>query len=162
MRIRAYTNRDAPEIRRMLNSLIEYADEILPDDVKKFEELGDREKALNYCIGLNKSKNKWKTFVCEGGDGELLGFITGGIEKEIPGFRFSSYGNVEIFFVEKGFRGRGMGRDLLERMEAWFIEKECDAVKVDTWISNTAARKAYKRMGFSEIALTFVKEAGKS
>ncbi len=157
MRIREYRKRDASAIRVLLDSLIDYGNSILPEEMKKFEELNDRRKALDYCIRLNYRKN-WKTFVCEYDDGRLTGFITGGVEKEMPGYKLSKYGNIEIFFVEEGFRGMGAGKLLEESMRGWFAGKGCDAVKVDTWLTNSGAREAYKKMGFREIAVTLVKE----
>lgn len=158
MRIRAYQNSDAGQIRRMLDSLCEYAGSILEDDLKEFEEFEDRGKALDFCIGLNRRRN-WKTFVCEGPGGGLLGFITGGLEKEIPGYKIAKYGKVEIFYVEEAFRGRKIGRKLMENMQAWFKKRGCDALMVDTWASNRSARSAYEKLGFKKAAVIFVKKA---
>lgn len=161
MKVREYRKKDASAIRVLLDSLIDYGDSTLPEDLRKFEELDNRRKALDYCIRLNYRKN-WKTFVCEYDDGSLLGFITGGVEKEMPGYKLSKYGNIEIFYVQEGFRGMGAGKLLEESMRGWFSGKGCDVIKVDTWITNAGAREAYKKMGFREIAVMHVKETGKS
>ena len=158
MKVREYRRKDAPGIRAMLDSLIDYADSILPADLRKFEELNDRRGAVDYCIRLNYRKN-WKTFVLESDDGTLTGFITGGIEREMRGYKLSKYGNIEIFFVEENSRGKGAGKLLEEAMRGWFAGEGCDAVKVDTWTTNASAREAYRKMGFKEIAVTLVKEA---
>ncbi len=156
MNIRAYSGKDASSVRKMLESLIEYADSILPAGLKKFEELEDREKALAHAIGLSGKKN-WKTFVCEA-EGKPVGFITGGVEKELRGYRLSKYGNVEIFYVEEAFRGRGIGKKLMLAMLDWFRQRGCDAARVDTWSANCKVREVYQKMGFSEIAVMHVRE----
>ncbi len=158
MKVRGFKKEDSSAVRRMLLLLNEYADGILPECLKKFEQCSDVEKTLDYCLGLNEDKNKWKTFICESGDGEIIGFITGGIDPELPGFKISNYGNIEMFYIMEPFRGKGAGRMLLNSIQEWFSFKGCDAVRVDTWLSNFSAIEAYQRMGFVAAAVLMVKE----
>jgi GNAT superfamily N-acetyltransferase len=158
MKVRAFNKEDSAAVKKMLLLLNEYADGILPENLKKFEQCSDVEKTLDYCLGLNEDKNKWKTFICESGEGEIVGFITGGIDQDLPGFKISRYGNIEIFFVMEPFRGKGAGRMLLDSIQEWFSFKGCDAVRVDTWLSNSSAIEAYQKMGFAVAAVLMVKK----
>ncbi len=158
MKIRDFKKEDSSAVRSMLLLLGEYADGILPECLKKFEQCSDVEKTLDYCLGLNKDKNKWKTFICESGGGDIIGFITGGIDPELPGYKISAYGNIEMFYIMEPFRGKGAGRMLVNSIQEWFSSKGCDAVRVDTWLSNTPAIEAYQRMGFTVAAVLMVKE----
>jgi GNAT superfamily N-acetyltransferase len=160
MKTRDYRKKDAPEIKRMMESLIKYADDILPKNLKKFEELDNLDDVLKHYFTRGINKPEWKTYVCEQNSGKITGFITGGVDKKLPGCRISKYGSIEIFYVDEGYRGKGAGKMLLGKMREWLKKKGCDAIRVDTWITNSAARAVYKKMGFKEIAVMFVKEIG--
>ncbi len=160
MKIRPYEDKDSEEIKRLFLLLDNYSSAILSDELRRFEEVEDLQKAINSFV-RHKNKNnikKRKTFVADVGKGKIAGFITGSVSRDFPGFRLSVYGNIEVFFVEEKYRGRGIGRNLYKHLREWFEQKKCEVVRVDTWITNEPAIRVYEKMGFREIALMFVKE----
>jgi ribosomal protein S18 acetylase RimI-like enzyme len=58
---------------------------------------------------------------------------------------------VKSMYVAPAARGRGLGRRLLERLEAIAAEHGCRAVRLDTASHMTAAIALYRDLGYSEI-----------
>jgi ribosomal-protein-alanine N-acetyltransferase len=55
---------------------------------------------------------------------------------------------VEILVVATEAEGRGVGRALMERAEAWGRERGCREVVLDVFADNEAAVAFYQRIGF--------------
>ncbi|MFH0753267.1 MAG: GNAT family N-acetyltransferase [Candidatus Omnitrophota bacterium] len=58
--------------------------------------------------------------------------------------------NVHDLIVLSGFRGRGVGRKLMEHMEDWGRELGCGKVTLEVRYDNEKARQLYKSMGYGE------------
>ncbi len=54
--------------------------------------------------------------------------------------------------VDENFLTRGVGRHLVEALERFFVEHGVRAYRLDTLLTNTAAREFYKRLSFREVA----------
>ena len=61
--------------------------------------------------------------------------------------------------VDKNWRGRGVGRALLEAAEAWALEGGSEVMYVRSRITRVDAHAFYKHLGYRELktSLTFVK-----
>lgn len=58
-------------------------------------------------------------------------------------------GEIGLFAVDAGQRGRGVGRRLLDRSLTWFENVGCERVRVSTQGANAGARRVYERAGFA-------------
>jgi ribosomal protein S18 acetylase RimI-like enzyme len=54
--------------------------------------------------------------------------------------------------VDEKFRTRGVGRQLVGALERFFVAHQVRMYRLDTLVTNTAAREFYKRLSFSEVA----------
>ena len=82
--------------------------------------------------------NRGKGWVCEM-DGKVVGFAIGDLEKN----------NVWALFVQPGFEGQGIGRELLISLLDWYYSKTNDTI----WLSsapNTRAVDFYRSFGWKE------------
>ncbi|KPL22156.1 MAG: hypothetical protein AMJ93_07880, partial [Anaerolineae bacterium SM23_84] len=61
--------------------------------------------------------------------------------------------------VDSNWRGRGVGRALLEAAEAWALEGGSEVMYVRSRITRVDAHAFYKHLGYRELktSLTFVK-----
>lgn len=57
-------------------------------------------------------------------------------------------GEIGLFAVDAGQRGKGVGLRLIERALAWLGNAGCERVRVSTQGANTGARRVYERAGF--------------
>lgn len=91
-------------------------------------------------------KGKNVIFVAEE-EGAIVGLcrctiVDRGIDKQ---------GEIAEFFVEKEFRGKGMGKELVNAATQLFITEQVEVAFVWTHQGNEAAIKLYKDAGFKEV-----------
>lgn len=89
-------------------------------------------------------------------DGAALGYITGRIEND-PRRTLMRRGVIEDWFVSPEGRGDGVGRLLVDTLEARFREAGCEVMESGTWSQNDGARAAHRSLGFDEIRVTYAK-----
>jgi GNAT superfamily N-acetyltransferase len=91
-------------------------------------------------------------FVAES-DGRTVGFISGELREGSPTFRQKTWASVDDVFVEPEHRNRGMGRALLESVEAWAKERNADGISLQVAAANERGRKFYGELGFREVSV---------
>lgn len=127
-----------PQIRRALPSdlaaiiAIEKESFIDPWDQSAFLE------ALTYYPGTY--------FVAVSG-GAVTGFIIGGLEDTGENI----YGHLCNIGVSPAHRHRGIGKLLLRRLEYQFAIETATAVQLEVRVSNTAAQRFYRRLGYRNV-----------
>ena len=96
-------------------------------------------------------------FVAESG-GRVVGFISGELREGSPTFRQKTWASVDDVFVEPDSRNLGIGRALLEGVEAWAKERRADGVSLQVAAANERGRKFYEELGFREVSVYEVLE----
>lgn len=87
-------------------------------------------------------------------NGEILGYLVGAIEEPAFFRRTGKIGSLENMLVLERHRGRGIGKQLVERFFAWAREHGCARVSVVASAANERSIKFYRECGFSDLALT--------
>lgn len=64
-------------------------------------------------------------FVCPRPDTGLCGLVEISIRRTAPGYQTDRIGYLEAWYVDPDWRGRGVGRSLVERAEAWAQAEGC-------------------------------------
>jgi ribosomal protein S18 acetylase RimI-like enzyme len=96
-------------------------------------------------------------FVAVAGD-RTVGFISGELRQGSPTFLPKTWASVDDVFVEPDYRNRGMGRALLQSVEAWAKMRDADGISLQVAAANTRGRKFYEDLGFREISVYEVLE----
>jgi ribosomal protein S18 acetylase RimI-like enzyme len=87
-----------------------------------------------------------RIFVAENESQVFLGYVwVGEGSNMMTGKR---HGFIYDIFVEKEFRGKGVGRTLLEKAESFCREKGYSRILLMVSVSNEVAAKLYGKMGF--------------
>jgi [ribosomal protein S18]-alanine N-acetyltransferase len=81
--------------------------------------------------------------------GRLRGFVVGCMETTGS----ATYGHISNLGVTGEYRGRGLGRTLVSRLEQQFIIDGAEGVLLEVRVSNTAAQGFYRRLRYSEAFL---------
>jgi len=81
--------------------------------------------------------------------GILRGFVVGCMETTGS----ATYGHVSNLGVTSAYRGRGLGRVLVARLEQQFIIDGAEGVLLEVRVSNTPAQDFYRRLGYEEAFL---------
>jgi aminoglycoside 6'-N-acetyltransferase I len=109
--------------------------------------------------GKPRSTLPLAVFVAEA-EGRLIGFAEVGLRSHANGCDAARpCGFLEGWYVRPEHRRVGVGRELLDRAEAWCREQGCTEFASDTQIDNEVSRQAHVALGFEvvERALDFRK-----
>lgn len=83
-------------------------------------------------------------------DGEIVGYALGWINQ--PWAYKSKRGYFCDCFVERTYRGRGIGKKLAEALIKWFKENGVECVETDVYANNQVSLRMFTSLGFKEIA----------
>jgi aminoglycoside 6'-N-acetyltransferase I len=149
--IKEYQLSDSPELLRLLLLLQDnYFKKSATKRVQEIHTDNDYPGIYaRYVDFLNKNfdGDEWKIFMVVDESGKTFGFIIGRYEEE-PDFVKSKIGILEDWFVEDGYRGKGAGYLLYQKLESWFKEKGCEQLRSEIWDGNELSRKMHEKLGF--------------
>jgi ribosomal protein S18 acetylase RimI-like enzyme len=77
----------------------------------------------------------------DGEGGRIVGYVIGSVDR-------ARVAEVDSFYVAEPYRGRGIGRQLLERSVSWIMERCPGECRIFTAYENRAALRLYERLGF--------------
>lgn len=89
-------------------------------------------------------------FVAERENGKLGGFLEGGTRRYAEGCDTRPVAYIEGWYVDEDLRRRGIGRRLVEAMEAWTRAQGFAELASDTWLENEISQQAHLALGFEE------------
>ena len=77
----------------------------------------------------------------------------------VEGTRKSPVPYLEGWYVEPGFRGKGVGKALIKTAEELSLEKDVKEIASDAEVENQSSIEIHKRIGFREVgrSVHFVK-----
>lgn len=90
-------------------------------------------------------------FVCQRDSEGLCGFAEVGTRPYADGCRTSPVAFLEGWYVDPDCRGAGIGRGLVEAVEAWARERGLQELASDALLDNEASHRAHERLGFAEV-----------
>jgi ribosomal protein S18 acetylase RimI-like enzyme len=88
--------------------------------------------------------------VAERQPGQLVGFLIGTVEREIPIYRLEEYGFIHDVWVESDYRNEGLARQLVTVAVERFTGIGMRQVRLDVLVGNDPARGLFKKVGFRE------------
>lgn len=110
----------------------------------------------DYYLKFITSKNKWCYLAEE--DNKIVGFILFNLEKRDHFWRVKAVGYVDLVFVVKDYRKKGIGKLLLNKAYQIFKEKKIDYVKLSCQLGNMSAHKVWKHLGFKDYRVDMYKK----
>ena len=90
-------------------------------------------------------------FIAQDDQGQVVGLLTASHRWTL--WHAGPCALIEELVVDKGVRGQGVGRALIQAAIEWAEAQACSEVEVSTEMDNTAAQAFYRRLGFESEAL---------
>lgn len=93
-------------------------------------------------------------------DDEIIGVISGRISQhddKKTGQTYDPEGRVTQLFVKMPYRGKGIGRSLLDRIEQYFKDEGCESMWIMVFKPNECAYEFYQRHGFVDRDIDMIK-----
>ncbi|GGH87317.1 ribosomal protein S18 acetylase RimI-like enzyme [Pullulanibacillus pueri] len=85
-----------------------------------------------------KTPNENISFILKNSEGKIVGGITGNM--------FWHHLHIDFLWVDQSLRGRGYGKALLAKMEAFAREKDCRLISLDSF--SFQSPEFYKKQGY--------------
>lgn len=105
-------------------------------------------------------KNSGKMYLAVEND-KVIGLIIGIIRKPEVDFdyeKLDDMGEVIELIVTKNTRSKGIGKQLLLKMETYFKEQDCKTINIDVFGYNDLAKDFYYRNGYHNRMITVSKK----
>jgi len=81
-------------------------------------------------------------------DGRTAGYSIVSIKNHIPIFKIKRIGNVDILFVRRGLRGKGIASKFKKEAFKWFRKRGIKYVSLQVFKQNHYAKNIYEKWGF--------------
>jgi ribosomal protein S18 acetylase RimI-like enzyme len=105
---------------------------------------------------LNDPSNDTAFFTAEDENGVRLGFIH--LQTGNDYYNHETHGHITNVIVAAEGEGRGIGRMLMEKGEEWARAQGYRWLTLSVFAQNLRAREVYKRLGYGEDIMKYVKE----
>jgi RimJ/RimL family protein N-acetyltransferase len=145
MTIRPATPDDVAQVLPMVEKLAKLHEAW---DPAKYGYLPEPSKMYRSWLRSRATDPKSAFLVAEHAEGQIVGFIVGTVEREIPIYRLEQFGFIHDLWVEENYRNEGMARQLVMRAVERFRELGMNQIRCDTAAPNEAARSLFARCGF--------------
>jgi len=158
--VREYRESDRDEIIGMTASIVDLMSTIDPHKRFRPKDKFDAEKYARLSME-NAFHHQGKTFIVEA-DGTIAGYGIGLVEPNEERHTINHFpakqGYIDAFFIKDGYRGKGVADALMNALEEYFRNIDCEYTSVACVAANTAARKFYEKMGYGEQYIDFLKK----
>jgi len=144
----------------------------LPAVIALWRELQDINASFDPRLKLSEGAADWFiAYLGEQLDNPQMAVLVAEHEKTVVGYTFGQImrrptlasgdcGYVADVCVQESWRGRGVGRQLYERLRAWFLARGITAIEVQVVRANPASQAFWRKMGYTEFLRTLRVDSG--
>lgn len=162
MKILEYESKYDNDIKNLLEELQEY---IISIDPYHFNIMNDDYKEKIYEKDMDEvQKYNGKIYLALDSN-QIVGLIIGVIRKPLIEFdyeRLNNMGEVIELIVTKKTRSKGIGYQLLDKMENYFKEQNCNTINIDVFGYNDIGQNFYFKNGYHNRMMTVSKKIDKN
>lgn len=91
-------------------------------------------------------------------NGKVIGYLCGGISKKLSFGKKAKYAELQSIFLEKKFRGKGLGSKLIKNFINWCKKKKVNYISLTVSVKNIITLTLYRKLGFKDEALILEKK----
>lgn len=159
MEIIEYEEKYLEDVRELLVELEEY---IISIDKDNLDQIHEDYRELMALRDLKEVKeNNGKCFIAVIDDkvvGLVMGIIPEYGEYDYLDYKCPKRGVITELVVTKNIRYKGIGKELIEKIEDYFIEQNCEYVLIDVFAYNNRALEFYDRNGYHPRMIVDIKK----
>jgi len=122
---------DSPEVQTFIQDLDAYQERLYPSESNHLDSVETLLLPNVFFVGAMEEKT-------------LLGI--GAVK------RFETYGEIKRMFIPEKFRGKGIGKRIIQALEIHLIHRGIFTANLETGIHQSAAIGLYEAMGFTKTA----------
>ena len=159
MKIIEYEDKYLEDVKDLLVELEEYIISIDQDNLDTINPDYREKKTL---LDLNEVKeNTGKCFLAIDNNsvvGLIMGIIRKYDENDYLDYKCPKQGEITELIVSKKIRNNGVGQLLIDKIEEYFKEENCEYIIVDIFAYNDSALKFYHKKGYHPRMITSIKK----
>ena len=106
---------------------------------------------------VKQSDLKTDHFIIAENEDEIVGYVWGSIDKR-PYHKLKKMGYIDELFIAQKYRKKGIAKQLLSELEAFFVQKGCEFIFTNTDWENKNAQSLYSSFGMNKVTVEFWKE----
>ena len=159
MEIIEYEEKYLEDVRDLLVELEEYIISIDKDNLDQIHK--DYRKLMAVCDLKEVEDNNGKCFLALIEDkvvGLVMGIIPEYGEYDYLDYKCPKRGVITELVVTKNIRSKGIGKELVEKIEDYFIKQNCEYVLIDVFAYNNRALEFYDRNGYHHRMIVDIKK----
>ncbi len=154
--VRLATHKDVPVIASLYIKALKELSNLLPEGFGRgLKEPTDFEEEMEYFTYILDDPDVI-LFVAEE-RAKIIGFIMGIISREPDDLLSPPYLRLQYLYVDEAFRGLGVAKALIKKLENWVLENGINIVELRVWNTNTPARTLYQSLGYKPLEFRMVK-----
>ena len=159
MKIIEYEEKYLEDVKDLLVELEEY---ILTIDIDELDQLHPEYREKMAVLDLEEVKNnQGKCYIAVENDkavAVIMGIIGSYDEYDYLDYKCPKKGEVTELIVSKNVRSKGLGKELMDKMEDYFRSMGCEYVVIDVFAYNDLAINFYKKQGYHTRGLIDIKK----
>jgi len=159
VKIREYQESDRTAFVELMEHLMNYIVSI--DDLKRTRRMPEFGESYVQRTLQKVAENNGIIYVAEL-DSELVGVVVGTIPEQTKEDQLehvpSKFGEVLEIVVKAGYRGRGVGTMLMNKLEEYFKENNCSISGVGVLVPNKNAHRLYSKLGYKDRSIYMTKD----
>ena len=106
---------------------------------------------------LQQADMKADVFIVAAVNKKIVGYVRGSLDKR-PHHKLKKMGFIDELFIAENYRKKGIAKQLLAELEAFFLKKNCELVLTRTDWENKHAQELYSSFGMNKVTIEFWKE----
>lgn len=158
MQIIEYEDKYLGDIKDLLVELEEYIISIDEDNLDRLHpEYRDKMAVLDLEKVKNNNGKCYLAVENEKAIGLIMGYVRTYDEYDYLDYKCPKSGEISELIISKEARGKGIGKQLMKKMENYFKSIDCEYVFLDVFAYNKNAVEFYKKEGYHSRMLIDVK-----
>jgi ribosomal protein S18 acetylase RimI-like enzyme len=150
-KIREYRESDRTGFVNLMEQLMDYIASI--DDLKRIRRMPEFGESFTLRMLKKVAEDNGIIYVAEL-DSELVGVVVGTMPEQSKEDQLehvpSKFGEVLELVVKAGYRGKGIGTMLMNKLEEYFQENNCNILGVGVLAPNKDAHRLYSKLGYED------------
>lgn len=159
MKIIEYNDKYLDDVKDLLTELEEY---IVSIDIDELDHVHPDYHGKMAILDLEEvNKKNGKCYLAIDGDvcvGLIMGIIIEFDENDYLDYKCPKEGEITELIVSSKCRNKGFGKQLMQKMEDYFKEMDCEYILVDVFAYNEKAIKFYDKKGYHSRMYTNIKK----
>lgn len=98
--------------------------------------------------GILKGLGRFGTLLIAETDKDVIGFAHGSIRLAPDYLGNKKLGLITHIYVDREYRGRGVGESLVKKLEKWFKEKDVHSVELQVLAANKSGIAFWEKLGY--------------